>query len=171
MDAIIFNFNELDLAVLSIVLLSGIFSYIRGFSWEIANLFSWILTLTAVWYLSWVAGPWVGALMTVYLGWSLPYFIVVGLAGILIFLAMTIALGPIMGRVMKGSLNLQVGFTDRFLGFLYGGARGLFLMTLIFLAYAWLVAEADYPAFVEEAQFFMVLKELADFIKSIFTNG
>jgi membrane protein required for colicin V production len=171
MNGIFLNFNELDLAILGIIFLSGLFAYIRGFSWEIINLFSWILTLAAVWYLSWTAGPWVGALIVSYLGWSLPYFVVVGIAGIIVFLGMTLLLGPMTGFIMKGSLNMQMGFMDRFLGFIYGAARGLLLIIGIFFVYAWFVPEENYYGIVKDAQFFLILKDLSQFIQSIFTNG
>ncbi len=169
MEDIILGFNALDLAILSIVFLSGAFAYIRGFSWEVVNLFSWILTLAAVWYLSWTAGPWVGALMVSYLGWSLPYFVVVGIAGVIVFLGMTLILGPLTGFIMKGSLNMQMSFIDRFLGFLYGAARGLLLMVAVFFVYAWITPEENYHIIVREAEFFLLLKDLADLFKDLFS--
>lgn len=169
MNDVIFGFNELDLAILSIVFLSGVFSYIRGFSWEIINLFSWLLTLAAVWYLSWAAGPWIGALMSKHLGWSLPYFVVVGIAGIIIFLGMTLLLGQVGGFIAKGSLSMQIGFMDRFLGFFYGAARGFLLLVGIFFVYAWFVDENNYYEIVKNAQFFIVLKDVTEFIKDLFS--
>lgn len=164
-------FNELDLAILSIIFLSGLFAYIRGFSWEVVNLFSWVLTLGAVWYLSWAAAPWIGALMLKYIGWSLPYFVLVGIAGIIVFLGMTLMLGSVSDFVMKGSLSARLGFIDRLLGFIYGAVRGLLLMVGIFFVYAWVIPENDYHAIVKDAQFFLVLKDLTDFVKSIFDNA
>lgn len=165
MENVVFGFNELDFAILGIALLSGIFSYFRGFSWEVINLFSWLLTLAAVWYLSWAAGPLVSELMVNYLGWSLPYFVVVGISGIIVFLGVTLILGSATSLIFKNSLDMHMGFIDRLLGFVYGAMRGFLLLVGIFFIYAWFVDESNYHKIVKSAQFFIVLKDITEFIK------
>ena len=159
------GFNIVDLCVIFVIMLSGFIAYMRGFSWEMASLLYWVLTLVAVWFLSWTAGPWIGVLMKTSMGWTLPNFVTIAIAGLIIFLSMTLFLGPTTSRIMDATKNMRLGFIDRILGFCYGALRGFFVIAILFLVYTLFVPFDDRPSLISEARLHPWLNASASFLR------
>jgi membrane protein required for colicin V production len=64
-------------------------------------------------------------------------------------------------------LDSRVGALDRTLGFLFGLARGLVIVVVAFLFFAWLVPERSQPEWVRSAKSRVVLQGTGDWLMSM----
>jgi len=125
----------LDIILLLVMLVSGLLAMIRGFMREILSIGAWIIA----------------ALLTLY-GYSrlLPvaksYFnsdmVAAGVTVGGIFLLTLLVVSVITVRISDMILDSRVGALDRTLGFLFGLGRGLVIVVVAFLFFAWLVRDA-----------------------------
>jgi membrane protein required for colicin V production len=150
----------LDILLLVVMLISGLLAMIRGFMREILSIGAWI----------------VAALVTLY-GYSrvLPvakgYFssdmvaTAVSVAGI--FLLTLLIVSILTVRVSDMILDSRVGALDRTLGFLFGLGRGLIIVVIAFLFFAWLVPEHSQPNWVREAKSKVVLQSTGQWLISM----
>ena len=134
-----------DIAVISVVSISGVLAYLRGFTKE-------TLSITA----------WVGAVLLTYYGFDflVPYadqFFGKGwiatlatIAGPFVFCL--ILLGVIAGYLAKKIKNSAAGPVDRALGFLFGVARGGLIVCLLFLGISWLWGDDPLPLAFQKAR-------------------
>jgi membrane protein required for colicin V production len=113
--------NLADYVVIVAVALSAIVGALRGFLREAIALAAWIVALFVAWHFSDLIEPHLGGLLSAsYVRpWAARVIIV---ALILLFGA---GLGAIMGHYVR--LSIFSGM-DRFLGFLFGAARGFVLI-------------------------------------------
>ncbi len=137
--------NVTDLAVLGIVLVSGLFAFIRGFVREIFS----------------VTG-WVGAGFATYFGFPYlrPYFDGVvddkffadAATGAVIFITSLVALSILSGAIARQIRESQLNALDRSLGFVFGVARGGLIICLAYLALAWALPPSEQPTWIREAR-------------------
>jgi membrane protein required for colicin V production len=64
-------------------------------------------------------------------------------------------------------LDSRVGALDRTLGFLFGLARGLIIVVVAFLFFAWLVPAKTQPSWVANAKSKVVLQSTGDWLMSM----
>src|SRR5688572_20800575 len=64
-------------------------------------------------------------------------------------------------------LDSRVGALDRTLGFLFGLARGLIIVVVAFLFFAWLVPPRTQPAWIANAKSRVVLQSTGDWLLSL----
>jgi membrane protein required for colicin V production len=64
-------------------------------------------------------------------------------------------------------LDSRVGALDRTLGFLFGLARGLIIVVVAFLFFAWLVPPRTQPSWVANAKSKVVLQSTGDWLMSM----
>ena len=69
-----------------------------------------------------------------------------------VFLRTLLIVSVITVRISDMVLDSRVGALDRTLGFLFGLARGLVIVVVAFLFFAWLVPERSQPEWVRERQ-------------------
>jgi len=116
----------LDLVILGVIALSALISLIRGFVKESISLISWVVAgIVAFRYFSPMADllePFVSA----------PT--IRGIAGFAILFISTLIIGAIINFVMS-QLVSKTGLsgTDKALGIVFGGARGVLIVTMIVL--------------------------------------
>src|SRR5882757_9542801 len=105
-----------DWAVIGVVALSMLFAYIRGFTRELIALLAWVLGFAAALALSPIVGAWLPDF-----GYPVARYLV-AFVGIMIAAIIVGALvaWPLSSVIRKSGL----GFVDRFLGAIFGIARG-----------------------------------------------
>jgi membrane protein required for colicin V production len=140
----------LDFILLGVMLVSALLAMIRGFMREVLSIAAWVIAAGATLYAY--------AKLTPY---AKTYFI----AGT--FLLTLIIVSVITVRFSDMVLDSRVGALDRTLGFLFGLGRGLIIVVVAFLFFAWLVPPRTQPAWVTNAKSKVVLQSTGDWLMSM----
>lgn len=133
--------NITDIAVIVILLLSGILAFLRGFVHETMTIIAWIGAIIAVVFGLPYLQPFTQQQLSTHLSINTPLIasIVAGSALFLVaLLVLSLLTRPIVSTVNKAALN----GLDRSLGFLFGLARGYLLVCLGFLIIWFLILGA-----------------------------
>jgi len=150
----------LDVILLLVMLVSGLLALIRGFMREILSIGAWG----------------VAALVTLYsyprvLPLAKQYFAGDSVAAAVsaggIFLGTLLIVSIITARISDMVLDSRVGALDRTLGFLFGLARGLVIVVVAFLFFAWLVPDRSQPEWVRSAKSKLVLQNTGQWLMSM----
>jgi membrane protein required for colicin V production len=113
--------NIADYVVIAAVVLSAIVGAIRGFLREAIALAAWLVALFVAWHFSDMIEPHLGGLLAA--SYVRPW------AARVIIVALILLLGAGLGAIMGHYVRLSIfSGVDRFLGFLFGAARGLVLI-------------------------------------------
>jgi membrane protein required for colicin V production len=137
--------SYLDLAVIMIVLVSGMLALLRGFTREVLAIASWVAAAAAAYYLHPLALPYLKPYISkeeIALAASVAVVFFIALIVVSLF---TVKLSDII-------LDSKIGALDRSLGFVFGAIRGLLLAVVAFLFYAWLVPETNQPDWIKNAR-------------------
>jgi membrane protein required for colicin V production len=152
--------SYLDLAVLSIVLVSALLSMMRGFTREVLAIASWAAAAAAAYYFYPLVVPYLA-----------PYIhkevIAQAAAAALVFFATLIVVSLFTVRLSDAILDSKIGALDRSLGFVFGVARGFLLAVVAFAIFNWLVSEKQQPEWVQKARTRPILTETADRIVAL----
>ncbi len=153
-------FTLTDLAILAVVVVSGLLALSRGFVREVFALATWLgaglATLYGFPYLKSyphqiIPIPWAADAATA-LGLFLAAFIVISLMS-----------RPITGRVRKSDFR----GLDRSLGFFFGLLRGVVLVSLAYLLMTWIWPAEEQPQWVREARALPYVAQGAALIRSL----
>ena len=150
----------LDIILIGVMLISALLAMIRGFMREVLSIASWVIA----------------AVVTLYgysklLPFAKSYFnndIVA--AGAVIggtFLGTLLIVSVITVRFSDMVLDSRVGALDRTLGFLFGLGRGLIIVVVAFLFFAWLVPPRTQPTWVAKAKSRVVRQSTGDWLMSM----
>jgi membrane protein required for colicin V production len=150
----------LDILLLVVMLVSGLLAMIRGFMREILSIAAWG----------------VAALVTLYsyarlVPMAKQYFssdivaTAVTVGGV--FLLTLLIASVITIRISDMILDSRVGALDRTLGFLFGLGRGLIIVVVAFLFFAWLVPPKAQPTWVQNAKSKVVLQSTGQWLMSM----
>ncbi len=150
----------LDIILIGVMLISALLAMIRGFMREVLSIASWLIA----------------ALVTLYsysklLPYAKTYFnndivataVVVGGT----FLATLLIVSVITVRFSDMVLDSRIGALDRTLGFLFGLGRGLIIVVVAFLFFAWLVPDRSQPEWIRGAKSRVVLQGTGDWLMSM----
>ena len=140
-----FPINLVDVAVIAVLAISGIFALVRGLVHELLAVGSWIGAAIATLYGFPKAQPVVRELITVPLVADI-------VAGVVIFLTVLILLSIITHLIARRVRRSHLGALDRSLGMVFGLLRGAILVCVAWLALAWTVPRGDYPIWLLEAR-------------------
>ncbi len=150
----------LDLALLAVMLVSGLLAMVRGFMREVLSIAAWgaaaLVTLLA---------------FSKLLPTAKSYFnndtvaSVVVIAGV--FVGTLIIVSMITVRISDMILDSRIGALDRTLGFLFGLARGLLIVVVAFLFFSWLVPDKQRPDWVTGAKSRLVLQGTGDWLMAL----
>jgi membrane protein required for colicin V production len=150
----------LDIVLLAVMLISGLLAMIRGFMREILSIAAWVIAAIATLYAY-------SKLLPV----AKSYFNndIVAAAAVIggTFLGTLLIVSIITVRFSDMVLDSRVGALDRTLGFLFGLGRGLVIMVVAFLFFAWLVPARTQPSWVANAKSKVVLQSTGDWLMSM----
>ena len=150
----------LDIILLGVMLVSALLAMIRGFMREVLSIAAWVIA----------------AVVTIYgysrlLPFAKSYFNndIVAAAVVIVgtFLGTLLIVSVITVRFSDMVLDSRVGALDRTLGFLFGLARGLVIVVVAFLFFAWLVPERSQPDWIRGAKSRVVLQGTGDWLMSM----
>jgi membrane protein required for colicin V production len=150
----------LDIILIGVMLISGLLAMIRGFMREILSIAAWVIAALATLYF-----------YARLLPYAKSYFnndIVA--AGVVIggtFLVTLLIVSVMTVRFSDMVLDSRIGALDRTLGFLFGLARGLIIVVIAFLFFAWLVPDRSQPEWVRSAKSRIVLQGTGDWLMSM----
>jgi membrane protein required for colicin V production len=151
----------LDVLLLVVMLISGLLAMIRGFMREILSIAAWGISAIAAVYGAGRLAPIVKA--NVNLGDTAANVI----AAAAVFLVVLLLVSIITVRISDMILDSRVGALDRSLGFLFGLGRGLIIVVVAFLFFAWLVPDRSQPDWVKSAKSKVVLQSTGQWLMSM----
>lgn len=150
----------LDVIVLAVMLLSGLLAMIRGFMREILSIAAWATAAVATLY----AFPRLLPAAKSYFQNDTIAAIAV-IAGV--FIGTLVVATIITSRISDMVLDSRIGALDRTLGFLFGLGRGLLIVVVAFLFFAWLVPDKQQPDWVRTAKSLSVLQSTGNWLMSM----
>jgi len=150
----------LDVIVLSVMLLSGLLAMIRGFMREILSIAAWATAAVATLY----AFPRLLPQAKTYFQNDTIAAIAV-IAGV--FIGTLVVATIITSKISDMVLDSRIGALDRTLGFLFGLGRGLLIVVVAFLFFAWLVPDKQQPDWVRTAKSLSVLQSTGNWLMSM----
>lgn len=155
------SLNMFDAGVLTIVGLSAILSFFRGFVREIMSLGAWagaaLITLYSFQRVSTWIEPQVGSAA-----------LAGGLAAIGVFITALIAISFFIRLLLKFlKTGSDVGVLDNMIGLLFGIARGVLLISIAYFVMTIVVNEKDYPDWVKEAKSRPYVAQSAEYVARI----
>lgn len=150
----------LDIAVIAIVLISGLLALARGFVREVLSVGAWVGAAIATLYLFEFAQP----VARTYIEVELIADIV---AGVALFVVALIALSLISHALSRRVRDSALGPLDRSLGLVFGLVRGAALVALAYLIFAALFPPEDRPAWVVEARTEPFMAEGAEVLAAV----
>jgi membrane protein required for colicin V production len=137
--------SYLDLAVITIVMVSGLLALLRGFTREVLAILSWVAAAVAAYYLHPMAMPYVKPYI------SKDELAMVAAVATVFFVAL-ILVSLITVKLSDIILDSKIGALDRSLGFVFGALRGVLLAVVAFVFYSWLVPDPNQPEWVRNAR-------------------
>ena len=155
--------NLLDAIVIVVLLVSGIFAFMRGLTKEVLSIFAWVGAAVAVlqgylplqpYVRTYIEPNWVADIATA--------------GGI--FLLSLIVLTLIGHSISKQVQASAIGALDRSLGFLFGIARGAVIVTIAYLAYIWATEPEQRPGWSQEARSLILIETSGDMMRRLVPN-
>jgi membrane protein required for colicin V production len=150
----------LDVILLVVMLISGLLAMIRGFMREILSIAAWLIAAIVTLY----AYPRVLPLAQ---GYVSSKMVATGIAVGGVFLVTLLVVSIVTVRISDVVLDSRIGALDRTLGFLFGLGRGLLIVVVAFLFFAWLVPDRSQPQWVRGAKSKVVLQSTGQWLMSM----
>src|SRR6516164_3057530 len=150
----------LDIILIGVMLISALLAMIRGFMREVLSIAAWLIAALATLYSFSKVMP---SAKSYFNNDIVAYAVVLGgtfLATLLIVSVITVLFSDMV-------LDSAVGALDRTMGFLFGLARGLIIVVVAFLFFAWLVPDRSQPEWVRSAKSRVVLQGTGDWLMSM----
>lgn len=154
-----FSLNTADIVILSVLLLSALFALSRGFVRELLSLAAWAGAAFATIYGFGAARPYAYEILTVPILADVVLAIVLFIASLVFFSLIGRA---IASRVKESKLKP----IDRGLGLFFGLVRGVLLLSLFYLMFAWMMPSRDEPGWVQDSIFMPVVALGASLLSS-----
>ena len=143
--------NPIDLAIIVVMILSAVFSWVRGFTGEVLAVASWVAAAIAAYFLH----PWA----LTYIAPSIANKQIALAAAIAaVFLVTLVFVSLITTKLSELILDSAIGTLDRTLGLFFGAARGLLIAVVAFMFFDTLVGEKSQPDILKDARLRPVLK-------------
>src|SRR5687767_4972984 len=150
----------LDLLLLGVMLVSGLLAMIRGFMREVLSIAAWGAAAVATLLLYNRLLPIAKSNI------SSDFLANAAVIGGVFLITLLIA-SVITVRISDMILDSRIGALDRTLGFLFGLGRGLVIVVVAFLFFAWLVPDKQQPDWVRSAKSLSVLQSTGNWLMSM----
>lgn len=152
-----------DGIVIAVLLISSVLALLRGFTNEMLSIVAWVAgALAALWLF-----PYVAPYFASFIGSAWLAAVVAALA---IFLVGYLAIAWLTARWSGALMDIhdRASMMDRTLGFLFGLARGLLIVTVAYLFFVWLVPDPDdHPDWIRDARFKPTIESTASLLFSL----
>jgi membrane protein required for colicin V production len=150
----------LDMLLLGVMLVSGLLAMIRGFMREILSIAAWAAAAVATLLLY-------GKLLPIAKANIASDVIAAGVVVAGVFLVTLLIVSIVTVRISDMILDSRIGALDRTLGFLFGLGRGLIIVVVAFLFFAWLVPPDKQPDGVRNAKSRVVLENTGVWLQAL----
>ena len=144
----------LDIILIAVMLISALLAMIRGFMREVLSIAAWLIAAVVTLYSFSKVLPFA---KTYFNNDIVAYAVVIGGT----FLGTLLVVSIITVRFSDMVLDSRIGALDRTMGFLFGLARGLVIVVVAFLFFAWLVPDRSQPEWIRGAKSRVVLQGTA----------
>jgi membrane protein required for colicin V production len=162
MDVLNNIYNGIDIIVISIILISSIVAAFRGFVKEIFSLFSWIFSIIISFHFF--------ANFKTILSEYINQKIIIDIIAFGFPFLISLFICHLITRWLSPKFNTsEVLFIDKFIGFIFGGFRGIFIVVLLFLGFKYLVGE-NLPGWLTEAYSYDYLDTIGNILKEILVD-
>ncbi|MCA8929086.1 MAG: CvpA family protein [Alphaproteobacteria bacterium] len=158
------QFYLLDGVAAVVVLLSAWMAYMRGFVREVFSLGTWIGAVVATAYFYPQASQFVRQHIETQFAADLA-------AGIGVFFVSFIVLRLVTGAIAEAVASSEHNAVDRAAGFLFGILRGVLLLVIAYMAFAWFVPETEQPPWLTEAKVTPMLREGSHELEKLLPEG
>jgi membrane protein required for colicin V production len=152
----------LDLLLLGVMLVSGLLAMIRGFMREILSIVAWASAAIAT-----VVAMRDGRLLALAKANISSDLLANGVVIVGVFLLTLLIVSALTIRISDMILDSRIGALDRTLGFLFGLGRGLVIVVVAFLFFAWLVPANRQPDGVRNAKSRVVLQGTGEWLQAL----
>lgn len=149
----------LDGIVVGFTLVSAILAMVRGFSREVLSIASWAVSAIAAFFLYPLILPYVQPYI------SQETLAMLAAAGVIFFIVLIIMTVLTM-KMADFVIDSRIGPLDRTLGFLYGAARGILVVSVAYLFYSWLVG-TNQLTWVAEAKSRPLLESVGGWLEGL----
>jgi membrane protein required for colicin V production len=150
----------LDIILIGVMLISALLAMIRGFMREVLSIAAWVIAALVTLYSFSKLLP---LAKTYFNNDIVAYAVVIGGTFVLTLLVVSV----ITVRFSDMVLDSRIGALDRTMGFLFGLARGLVIVVVAFLFFAWLVPDRSQPEWIRGAKSRVVLQGTGDWLMSM----
>jgi len=150
----------LDIILLLVMMVSALLAMVRGFMREVLSIASWGAAAITTLYLYPKLEPVAKQYIT-----SDTVAKVVAIATV--FLGTLLVVSIVTVKISDMILDSRVGALDRTLGFVFGLGRGLIIVVVAFLFFAWLVPDRSQPEWVRSAKSKVVLQGTGQWLMSM----
>ncbi len=150
----------LDIILIAVMLISALLAMIRGFMREVLSIAAWLIAAVVTLYSFSKVLPFA---KTYFNNDIVAYAVVIGGT----FLGTLLVVSIITVRFSDMVLDSRIGALDRTMGFLFGLARGLVIVVVAFLFFAWLVPDRSQPEWIRGAKSRVVLQGTGDWLMSM----
>ena len=152
-----FGLTGLDIAVLAGIALSAIVALVRGFVREVLAIVGWVGAVIGTLQLF----PLARQIASKYIEIQIIADVV---AGLVLFVAILVALSMLAGAIAKRVQQSSVNLLDRSLGFLFGLARGAVLVCLGYLLLSLALAPKEQPDYIQKMKLLGLIETGADWL-------
>ena len=150
--------NWLDIGVVAIIVLSAVFAFARGFVREAFSVIAWVGAAAITLY----GFAWAYDNIDPYVQNPLLSQVIAGFGLFIVSLVVLTMVTGILARMVSATAFSPI---DRTLGFVFGLARGVFLVCLAYLLVAAALPPSDWPPWLRDAKSGPYLNEGADLLR------
>jgi membrane protein required for colicin V production len=159
----------LDIGLIVVMGLSGLFAMARGFVREVLSIGAWLI---AAFGALWLHPHFLGLAIDKISNELVAKIVVISILFIIILMIVSF----ITGRISDMILNSSVGFIDRILGFGFGLLRGFLIVTIAFMFFTKALFssekdKANMPEFISKAQSLSALQNASDKITALLPDN